>query len=121
MTLTGLRALPASDPVDCQKDTLISLLNPVVDGFLIPDNIRRIFCDSQQPLVPYLAGPTSWEASLLRCLSPPAPRAVLSKVDNLDCASGIFGNLDNADMAKACFVDSIFLGIAYCLTSANDL
>lgn len=122
MTLGDLRKVKASDLVAYQEKTLVGSLNPVVDGILIPDDIGRTFRDGKQAKVPYMAGSTSWEASLLHYVSPPLPPvAILAGIRNLDSARKAFGGLGDAEMAMAWFADSTFLGTAHYLTNANAL
>lgn len=120
LPLAKLRKVPASDLVAYQEKALIGSLNPVVDGNLIPDDIGRTFRDGKQAHVPYMAGSTSWEASLLHYTYPPLPpRAILAGIGNVDSARKAFGGLDDAAMANAWFADSVFLGTAHYLTNAN--
>ncbi|RYY27030.1 MAG: hypothetical protein EOP62_07650 [Sphingomonadales bacterium] len=120
LSLAKLRTLPAKDLIAYQEKTLIGSLNPVVDGVLIPDDIGRTFRDGKQARVPYMAGSTSWEDSLLHYVSPPLPpRAILAGIENLAAAREAFGNLDDAAMANAWFADSVFLGTAHYLTNAS--
>lgn len=120
MPLARLRGVPAADLIAYQEKTLMGSLNPVVDGNLIPDDIGRTFRDGKQARVPYMAGSTSWEASLLHYVSPPLPpRAILAGIDDLAAAREAFGGLDDAAMASAWFADSVFLGTAHYLTDAS--
>ena len=120
LSLAGLRQVPAADLVAYQEKTLMGSLNPVVDGVLIPDDIGRTFRDGKQARVPYMAGSTSWEASLISYTTPKLPpRAVLSGIDDLDGARKAFGGLDDPAMADAWFADSVFLGTAHYLSRAQ--
>ncbi|MEW4467328.1 carboxylesterase family protein [Parasphingorhabdus sp. JC815] len=120
MTLDELRQVPVSDLLDYQEKTLIGSLNPVVDGVLIPDDIGRTFRDGKQAPVPYMAGSTSWEASLLHYAKPQVPpRAILYGIDGVEAARTAFGGLDDAALAQAWFANSVFLGTAHYLTNAS--
>lgn len=118
--LEKLRLVPAAELVDYQEKTLIGSLNPVVDGVLIPDDIGRSFRDGKQAAVPYMAGSTSWEASLLHYATPPVPpRAVLYGIGDAEAARAAFGGPDDAALAHAWFANSLFLGTARYLTNAS--
>ncbi len=120
MPLAQLRDVPAADLVEYQEKTLIGSLNPVVDGVLIPDDIGRTFRDGKQAPVPYMAGSTSWEASLLHYATPPVPpRAILYGIGDVEAARAAFGGLDDAALAHAWFANSVFLGTARYLTNAS--
>ncbi|WP_158257961.1 carboxylesterase/lipase family protein [Sphingopyxis lindanitolerans] len=120
MPLAKLHRIPAADLVDYQEKTLIGSLNPVVDGVLIPDDIGRSFRDGKQAPVPYMAGSTSWEASLLHYATPPVPpRAILYGIGDVEAARAAFGGLDDAALAQAWFANSVFLGTARYLTNAS--
>lgn len=120
MPLAKLRHIPAADLVDYQEKTLIGSLNPVVDGILIPDDIGRTFRGGKQALVPYMAGSTSWEASLLHYAAPPVPPgAILHGIEDVEAARAAFGGLDDAGLAQAWFAKSVFLGTARYLTNAS--
>lgn len=119
-TLATLRLTSAADLVEYQEKTLIGSLNPVVDGVLIPDDIGRTFRDGKQTPVPYMAGSTSWEASLLHYASPPVPPvAILYGIDDVEAARTAFGGLGDAALAQAWFANSVFLGTARYLTNAS--
>ena len=120
MALADLRKLPPEKLVDYQEKSLIGSLNPVVDGILVPEEIGRTFRDGQQARVPYMAGSTNWEASLLHNLPVSVPpRAILAGIDDLDRARAAFDVASDEEMADAWFADSVFLGTAHYLTNAS--
>ncbi len=120
MSLAELRNFPANELVAYQEKTLIGSLNPVVDGILIPEDIGRAFREGRQARVPYMAGSTSWEASLLHNQPRPVPPfAILAGIDGLDRARAAFGIAGDQEMADAWFADSVFLGTAHYLTNAS--
>ncbi len=57
--VAALRALQPQELVDYLPTE--TLLNPVVDGDLIPDDIARLFEQGRQHAVPFISGATSWE------------------------------------------------------------
>lgn len=120
MPLAGLRQLPVADLLDFQEKNALGSLNPVVDGVLIPDDIGRTFQQGRQAPVPYMAGSTSWEASLIHYVPQPLPpKVLLMGIADVEGARKAFGGLDDAALGKAWFADSVFLGTAYYLTRAS--
>ncbi len=118
--LAALRKLPVADLLAFQEKHALGSLNPVVDGVLIPDDIGRTFKEGQQARVPYMAGSTSWEASLIENLPRPLPpKVLLMGIADVDGARKAFGGLDDAALGKAWFADSVFLGTAHYLTRAS--
>ncbi len=116
-TLDRLRRLPLDQLIAYQEKTSLGSLNPVVDGVLIPDDIGRTFRDGKQAPVPYMAGSTSWEASLLHYLPQPLPpRFILAGIDGVEPARAAFGGVDDAKLAHAWFAQSTFMGAAHYLT-----
>lgn len=119
-SLARLRTVPAADLIAYQEKHAMGSLNPVVDGILIPDDIGRAFSEGKQARVPYMAGSTSWEASLIHYVPRPLPpRMVLSGIADVEAARAAFGGLDDAALANAWFADSVFLGTAHYLTRAS--
>lgn len=119
-TLDELRQIPTDELVAYQEKTLIGSLNPVVDGVLIPEDIGRTFREGKQAPVPYMAGSTSWEASLLHYSVPQLPpRVMLSAIQDVEAARSAFGNVDDATLANSWFANSTFLGTARYLVKAN--
>lgn len=60
-----LRALAVDDILAYSAKEIPNSMNPVVDGRLLPDDISRVFRTGRQNPVPFLAGTTDWEASLI--------------------------------------------------------
>lgn len=119
-TLDQLRHVPLDQLIAYQEKTSLGSLNPVVDGVLIPDDIGRTFRDGKQARVPYMAGSTSWEASLLHYLPQPLPpRFILAGIDGVEPARVAFGGVDDAALANAWFAQSTFMGAAHYLTREN--
>ena len=111
-----LRALSANEVLAWQNRNLFGSLNPVQDGVLIPISVGQAFREGRVADVPYLAGATDWEASLLHGMNIP-PMAILGSLDDLDSIRAAFDLPDDDALMRAWFADNAFVGSARYLAS----
>ena len=72
----ALRAISMEALLDFQRKNRIgtsSGLTPVIDGKILARSVGEVFRDGAEHPVPYLAGATTWEASLARSLAVAEP------------------------------------------------
>lgn len=101
-----LRALPVEDLLAYSAKEMPNSMNPVVDGRLLPDSISKIFRAGRQNPVPFLAGTTDWEASLIASY-PLKLEAVLAGADPTQARAAYPGFTDEA-LKSAWFTDMLF-------------
>ena len=63
--LAALRAIPADELAEFLRGHPEFVLNPVVDGEVIPDGIAVMFEQGLQHDVPYIGGINTWESNLI--------------------------------------------------------
>lgn len=101
-----LRALSVEDLLGYSAKEIPNSMNPVVDGRLLPDDISRVFRAGRQNPVPFLAGTTDWEASLI-ARYPFKLEDILAGVDPGQARAGYAGFQDET-LKNAWFTDAIF-------------
>lgn len=98
--MAALRALPVARLLEWQSRNLIGSLNPVQDGVLIPESVGAAFERGHIADVDYLAGSTSWEASLIAG-APIPPQAILGGIDGLPSVRAHYGGIGDRELAQA--------------------
>ncbi len=82
-------------------------LNPVVDGTLVTESVGQVFLEGRQHPVPYIAGATDWEGSLVAFL-----RAADVLLDSFGIsrmeAREIYGEIPEASLVQALEGDFFF-------------
>lgn len=105
---TKLRALPVEDILEYSAKEIPNSMNPVVDGRLLSDDISRIFRTGRQNPVPFLAGTTDWEASLIASY-PFKLEDVLAGAPPTQ-ARAVYAGLTDQALKSAWFTDMLFAG-----------
>lgn len=107
--MASLRALPVAKLLEWQSRNLIGSLDPVEDGVLIPESIGLAFARGHVADVDYLAGSTSWEASLIAG-APIPPQAIFAGVSDMAGVRAHYGAIGDSELAQAWFADNVFVG-----------
>ncbi len=106
----GLRALSVDQLLAFQADPALlapGSLNPVLDGVLVTEPVGQVFREGRQHAVPYLAGATSWEGSLVTFLPGPEPLFPVFGL-NAERADGLYPGLDAAQRVNAIETDFFY-------------
>jgi len=111
-----LRALPAEKFLEYSKQEAGGALGPVVDGVFIPEPIGRLFRDGRQHTVPYLAGATNYEQSLLDYFDLEVEDIIRDAT--VDEARAAYPGLDDKTLAKTWFRDTLFVAPTQYLVAA---
>ncbi|MEO7774254.1 MAG: carboxylesterase family protein [Steroidobacteraceae bacterium] len=102
-----LRALPVADLLAYSAKEIPNSMNPVVDGRLLPDSISTLFRRGRQNPVPFLAGTTDWEASLIAPYPFTLEDILAGATDPAQARAAYPGFTDGA-LKSAWFTDMLF-------------
>jgi para-nitrobenzyl esterase len=107
--LDGLRALSWEQVLELLRTTppAAGSMNPVVDGRLVVESVGKTFREGRQAPVPYIAGATSWEGSLLARFENADPILQNFRVTREE-AIALYGDVDERTLLDNLEVDFFF-------------
>lgn len=106
-TAQALRDLPWKELVAWQESNLIGSLNPALDDVFLTEAVGTVFREGRQHPVPFVAGATSYEGSLISFLPTWDPLLAAFQVDRAE-AESLYAGMDDRQRVNALETDFFY-------------